>query len=318
LLSFFTDIIVCRPFGKIKTIIAGLVRLCQVAPLDKTRENSYNKNLPNVRQKIHQNELLMAFSENNGLILRVEDIHLAFGQLEVLNGVSFDLHPGEILGVIGPNGAGKTALLNCINGFYHPYQGHIYFQSRDITNLRPDKLAAIGIGRTFQGLETYENMTVLDTILSGRHIHMKANPFQAILYWPWVHKEELEHRAAVENVIKFLEIQATRKKVIGDLSYGLRKRVDLARALSLDPKVLLLDEPLGGMNLEEKEDLARFILDINEAQKTSIALVEHDMGVVMDIADRIIVMDWGNIIATGTPAEIRGNTEVIKAYLGEE
>jgi len=257
-------------------------------------------------------------SSPKSVILKVEGIHLAFDGIQVLSDVSLELYQGEILAVIGPNGAGKTALLNCINGFYHPYRGHIYFQGRDIINLRPHKLAAMGLSRTFQALETYKTMTVLDTLLSGRHVHMRVNPLQAIFYWPWVHKEEIEHRKAVEDILKFLEMEAIRKKAVGDLSYGLCKRVDLGRALALEPRVLLLDEPMAGMNLEEKEDLARFILDIHEVKDVSVAMVEHDMGVVMDIADRIVVMDWGHVIASGTPAEIRVNQAVIKAYLGEE
>lgn len=250
------------------------------------------------------------------VILKVEDINLSFGRIKAVDGASFEARGGEILAIIGPNGAGKTSLLNCINGFYKPQKGRIYFQGKDITSLSPHKRARLGLGRTFQGLQVYAGMSVLDTIMSGRHIHMKVNPAQAFLYWPWVHKEELEHRMVVEEIIDFLEIEQIRKRPIGMLSYGLRKRVDLARALALEPKILLLDEPMAGMNLEEKEDLARYILDIHEGMGTPVIIVEHDMEVVMDIAHKIVVIDWGQVIAEGTPAEIRVNQKVIEAYLG--
>jgi branched-chain amino acid transport system ATP-binding protein len=259
---------------------------------------------------------VLAPSGERSVILKGEDISLTFGKITALSGASFEARDGEILAIIGPNGAGKTSLLNCINGFYKPQQGRIYFQDKDITALSPHKRAMLGLGRTFQGLQVYEGMSVLDTIMSGRHIHMKVSPAQAFLYWPWVHKEELEHRVVVEDIIDFLEIEHIRKQPIGVLSYGLRKRVDLARALALEPKILLLDEPMAGMNLEEKEDLARFILDIQEGMGTPIVIVEHDMEVVMDIAQQIVVIDWGQVIAQGTPSEIRVNQKVVEAYLG--
>ncbi len=257
-------------------------------------------------------------SPESSAILKVEDISLAFGGVQALRGVSLKVFPEEIVSIIGPNGAGKTALLNCINGFYHPQRGNIYLEGKNISALPPHKRAQLGLGRAFQGIQVYENMTVLDTILSGRHVHMKANPFKACLYWPWVHKEELAHRKVVEEIIDFLEIESIRKKVIGALSYGWRKRVDLARALALEPKVLLLDEPTSGMNLEEKEDIARFVLDVQEFRKIPIVIVEHDMEVVMDISQRVVVLDWGKVISEGTPSEIRQEPKVIKAYLGEE
>jgi branched-chain amino acid transport system ATP-binding protein len=257
-----------------------------------------------------------AIDVEHTVILKAEDINLSFGRIKAVDGASFEARDGEILAIIGPNGAGKTSLLNCINGFYRPQKGSIYFQGRDITSLSPHKRAMLGLGRTFQGLQVYAGMSVLDTIMSGRHIHMKVNPAQAFFYWPWVHREELEHRRVVEEIIDFLEIESIRKRPIGMLSYGLRKRVDLARALALEPKILLLDEPMAGMNLEEKEDLARFILDIHEGMGTPIIIVEHDMEVVMDIAHKIVVIDWGQVIAEGTPAEIRVNQKVIEAYLG--
>jgi len=252
----------------------------------------------------------------HSVILKAVDISLSFGRIKAVDGASLEARGGEILAIIGPNGAGKTSLLNCINGFYKPQQGHVYFQGKDISRLPPHKRAELGLGRTFQGLQVYEGMSVLDTIMSGRHIHMKLNPAEAFFYWPWVHKEELEHRPVVEEIIDFLEIEHIRKRPIGMLSYGLRKRVDLARALALEPKILLLDEPMAGMNLEEKEDLARFILDVHEGMGTPVIIVEHDMEVVMDIAHKIVVIDWGQVIAEGTPAEIRVNQKVIEAYLG--
>lgn len=260
---------------------------------------------------------MMLDSVEGAVVLRAEDIHVAFGGIQAIVGISFDVHQGELLAIIGPNGAGKTTLLNCINGFYKPQKGRIYFLGKDISKLPPDKRAALGIGRAFQGIQVYQNMTVLDTIMSGRHVLMKTNPIQDAIYWPWAHKEEVAHREAVEDIIDFLEIEGIRKKVIGELSYGLRKRVDVGRALALNPKVLILDEPLAGMNVEEKEDMARFILDTQEFHGTPIVLVEHDMDVVMDIASRVVVIDWGRLIAEGTPAEIRVNQMVIKAYLGE-
>lgn len=250
--------------------------------------------------------------------LAVEKINLSFGKIAVLNDISFDVHEAEILSIIGPNGAGKTSLLNCLSGFYRPDRGRVIYKGQDITTLPIHERAGLGIARTFQGMQVYPHMTVLDNVMAGRHVLMKTNFLQAFIHWLWVDREEINHRYVVEEIIDFLEMEAIRGEVVGNLGYGLRKRVDLARALALEPKLLIMDEPMAGMNMEEKEDMARFIIDIEEFKSIPIILVEHDMEVVMDISDQIMVLDWGNVIAEGKPDEIRANPAVISAYLGQE
>lgn len=250
--------------------------------------------------------------------LDVQNISLRFGGIRALNDVSFQVHEGEILSVIGPNGAGKTSLINSITGFYRPQEGDILLDGESILHLPPYQRAKLGISRTFQNIALYTNMTALDNLMAARHIHMRTNMLWGALFWGPAQREELAHRRAVEEIIDFLEMESVRKSIVGTLSYGLRKRVELGRALALEPKLLLLDEPMAGMNVEEKEDMARFILDIHERSGTTIMLIEHDIGLVMDISTRIVALDFGTKIAEGTPDEIRTNDAVIKAYLGQE
>ena len=250
-------------------------------------------------------------------LLEIREVSKAFGGVQAVNRVSLDVNQGDLMSVIGPNGAGKTTLLNMISGFYHPDRGQILLAGTDVTHAAPSRIAERGVARTFQNIALFRGMTVLDNLMLGRHVHMKTGVLGAFVYWGLAQKDEVVHRRRVEDIIDFLGIQDLRRRPCGSLAYGLQKRVELGRALALDPKVLLLDEPMGGCNHEEKEDMARFILDVNEEWGTTIILIEHDMGVVMDISDRVAVLDLGSRIAEGTPDEVRANPQVIKAYLGE-
>jgi branched-chain amino acid transport system ATP-binding protein len=249
-------------------------------------------------------------------LLSVEAITMRFGAIQALSDVSVDIHRGEIVAIIGPNGAGKTTLLNAVSGFYHPQEGRILFQGKDRTRLKPFDVAALGIARTFQNVALFKGMSVLDNIMTGRLLKMRGNFLLDAVYWGPARRQELEHRAAVERIIDFLEIQAIRKTPAGRLPYGLQKRVELARALAAEPHLLLLDEPMAGMNVEEKEDMSRFVLDVHDEFGTTIALIEHDMSVVMDISDRVVVLDYGRKIADGPPEIVRKDQVVMDAYLG--
>ena len=259
---------------------------------------------------------MLAENNRDDILLSVDHISLSFGGVRALEDINFDIRQKEIFAIIGPNGAGKTSMLNVINGFYHPQQGEIQFKGLHRKQMRPHEAAVQGIARTFQNVALFKGMSTLNNIMSGRNLKMKSNLFWQALYYGPARKEEMENREVVEDIIDFLEIQSIRRTPVGKLPYGLQKRVELGRALAMEPELLLLDEPMAGMNIEEKQDMCRFILDINEQYGTTIVLIEHDMGVVMDLSERLIVLDYGRKIAEGTPDEIRGNQKVIDAYLG--
>jgi len=287
----------------------------------KKREQRYSYGLTLLRQCIEEKRPLTNFNakeKESKTLLRAENISIAFGKLQALNDVKVEVKEDEILAIIGPNGAGKTCLLNVMSGFYHAQKGEVFLEDKRITRFSSHKIAELGLCRTFQNIALYTGLSVIDNIIAGRHPHIKYNFVAGMIYFPWANKEEAYQRAVAEDIIDFLELEHVRGSVVGMLAYGLRKRVELGRALALEPRILLLDEPMAGMNLDEKEDMARFIIDINEFLKIPIVLIEHDMGVVMDIADRIVVLDFGNKIAEGPPEEIKKNPKVIGAYLGAE
>ncbi|HPR05574.1 MAG TPA: ABC transporter ATP-binding protein [Denitromonas sp.] len=254
--------------------------------------------------------------EIGDVILKMEGISLSFGGVKALTNISFDVREHEIRSIIGPNGAGKSSMLNVINGVYHPQEGQVTFRGEIRRDMEPHKAAKQGIARTFQNIALFKGMSVIDNIMTGRNLKMKCNVFHHALHWGKARAEEIEHRKKVEEVIDFLEIQNIRKTPVGRLPYGLQKRVELGRALAAEPSMMLLDEPMAGMNVEEKQDMCRFILDVNDQFGTTIVLIEHDMGVVMDISDRVVVLDYGKKIGDGEPDEVKNNPDVIAAYLG--
>lgn len=250
--------------------------------------------------------------------LNVANVTLSFGGLKALSNVDMKIEPGLITSIIGPNGAGKTSMLNCISGFYHPTRGDIYYKDKKLTHASPHQVSNMGISRAFQNLELFSGLSVLDNLLLARHQNLKYRFLHAVFFYGKASRIEAENRAYVEDIIDFMELEAHRKSLVGNLSYGLQKKVEVARALTLAPDILLLDEPMAGMNQEEKEDIVRFVMDIQKERHITVVLVEHDLGVVMDISDRIYVLDFGEIIGSGTPEEVAQNPKVIEAYIGED